>query len=308
MNEQISNIFEFKIFTEKIVSLILNELFFDYCCIGFFDNKNNKIKISEAVNVPSEIIFKFQFESENLMKKYFKEFFEYKIISATELLEKSNQAEIDETSILFMPIKNNNTTLGYIFVSNKNKKEYNQFDINFILNYANMIGIVFAKSNIDIETNTFNFYDPLTHLYNQDYFFEALNNEIENARLNNSEFSLIMCELENYMEYSEKYGNIVMNKLMIQISRILNSNMRKIDICTVFYGNIFAIISPDVSNAEALNKIRIVKKIIESEQFVIDGVNITDIKIRFGLKTFNGTENIKSNILIREAVKSIGKI
>ncbi|HOK39611.1 MAG TPA: diguanylate cyclase [bacterium] len=307
MNENKESIliaFEIKQFCEKLVNIIINELFFESCCIAFIDYTNKKINILEAQNVISEIIFKFQFDAEKIIINYLEKFEDFIILNINSIIQTSEK----EKKLLFFPIKKNKKVVGFIFVTKREANDFTKFDLKFLKNYAELFSQLISKLAIDLETANFNFKDSLTNLYNQDYFYEILNREIEEVKINNSEFSIIMIELKNYMNYFEKYGETVANKLIIKISQIITHNLRRIDICTLFYGNIIAIISPDLNYQEALNKIKNIKNIIENTIFEIDDVTLSNIEIRFGLKSFSGREKIKSNLIIREVVKSIGKI
>lgn len=60
--------------------------------------------------------------------------------------------------------------------------------------------------------------DPLTQLYNQTYFQELLNNEIERSRRYASEFSLLIIELDNFMSinnmYGHEFGDVVIKRFL----------------------------------------------------------------------------------------------
>lgn len=306
MKEKMSVIYEFKLFTEKITYILKNKYSFEGVCIGFIDYKNNLIKIVEAIDFFSEIIFKFQFDSKNIIQEYFQDFKNVKHIDTNKILKKQINNKSD--NLLLYPVIIGKETVGFLAAYKKRTETYSLFDIKTIKNYSNIISNIFTKSFIDIETANFSFRDSLTNLYNQDYFYEALNNEIENSALNNSELSVIMCELKDFMNYYEKYGETVANKLIIELSKLITEKLRKIDICTVFFGNIIAVISPDLSNQGARIKIDNIKTMIENNDFKILNNETIKVKVQFGLISFNGKEPTRSSVLIRNAVKSIGKI
>ena len=87
--------------------------------------------------------------------------------------------------------------------------------------------------------------DSLTELYNQRYFYEHLNHEVERAHRYARPVSVILLDLDHFKEVNDTYGHLMGDKLLSLIGRVINEQVRSADIAARYGGDEFAIILPD---------------------------------------------------------------
>ncbi len=94
--------------------------------------------------------------------------------------------------------------------------------------------------------------DPLTSLYNRRYFMNAYEREFERAKRYERALSLLMVDLDHFKNINDTYGHLVGDKVLIIVSRILNTDLRKIDICARYGGEEFITMLPETDVKGAL--------------------------------------------------------
>jgi len=102
--------------------------------------------------------------------------------------------------------------------------------------------------------------DNLTSLYNRAYFFFRLNSEIQRAKRYNRPLSLLIMDMDNFKRFNDRYGHLVGDQLLRELSNTVLSNIRysagkpsyELDIPCRYGGDEFAIILPETTSAQAV--------------------------------------------------------
>ena len=118
--------------------------------------------------------------------------------------------------------------------------------------------------------------DGLTGLCNYAHFMDELKKEEARARRSNSNFGVILFDLDLFKEVNDTYGHEKGNILLRAVSDILKANARRMDTVARYGGEEFAMLMPDSKGAEREVAERIRKK-IESTDFT--GIADTPLRI-----------------------------
>lgn len=84
--------------------------------------------------------------------------------------------------------------------------------------------------------------DGLTHLYNHQYFFDQLHNLASPS--SNSQFALIILDLDNFKEINDTYGHVYGDKVLKMVACTIMEQISPKDIAARYGGDEFAIILP----------------------------------------------------------------
>ena len=107
--------------------------------------------------------------------------------------------------------------------------------------------------------------DSLTNIYNHRYFMNHINNEIKRINRYKSSLSIIMLDIDNFIEYNEAYGRAEGDILIKNLGKLLKNNAREVDVVCRYAGDEFVVILPetDVSQAKfvALKLLNVIKKL-----------------------------------------------
>ena len=88
----------------------------------------------------------------------------------------------------------------------------------------------------------YSFHDPLTHLYNRQYFDHQLEKEILRCRRNGGSFSLLMLDIDGFTEFNERLPNTTGDIALQEFAGILNGSVREVDTVARLGGDEFGII------------------------------------------------------------------
>ncbi len=141
--------------------------------------------------------------------------------------------------------------------------------------------------------------DTLTGMYNRKKFDSVLKDKV---REENSNFSLIMIDLDFFKEINDTYGHVKGDEALINMTQILSKNFRNKDIIARFGGDEFCVIT-DIDNVETLEKtIKRLKKSIKT--FNRESNEPYELSASIGYKIYDN----KSKISIEEFVNSVDEL
>jgi len=94
--------------------------------------------------------------------------------------------------------------------------------------------------------------DPLTGLYNYQYFTDRLDLELKNAKRYVFAVSIIMIDIDYFKSINDIYGYRIGNRLLKEFSQFLNKFARSSDVIARFSGAEFAFLSPHTNKGGAI--------------------------------------------------------
>jgi two-component system, cell cycle response regulator len=93
--------------------------------------------------------------------------------------------------------------------------------------------------------------DQLTGLFNRRWFQHALDQEIERSRRQGHGFALALVDLDHFKHVNDRYGHEVGDRALCLAANLLRGQLRKVDVCTRWGGEEFAIILPGTDRTGA---------------------------------------------------------
>jgi diguanylate cyclase (GGDEF)-like protein len=89
--------------------------------------------------------------------------------------------------------------------------------------------------------------DYLTGLYNRRRITELLENEIRRAIRYNTEFSVILTDIDHFKAVNDRFGHQVGDKMLTKIAEVIRSSVRATDLVGRWGGEEFVILSPETN-------------------------------------------------------------
>lgn len=102
-------------------------------------------------------------------------------------------------------------------------------------------------------------HDPLTGLGNRRLLIERLREESSRASRSHTTFCLAMLDIDHFKRINDRLGHEVGDKVLTEIARVLDAEVRDSDICGRWGGEEFLILLPDTSPEDALQVIERVR-------------------------------------------------
>jgi len=88
----------------------------------------------------------------------------------------------------------------------------------------------------------YSFHDPLTHLYNRQYFDHQLEKEILRCRRNGGSFSLLMLDIDGFTEFNKRLPDTTGDIALQEFAGILSGSVREVDTVARLGGDEFGIL------------------------------------------------------------------
>lgn len=106
--------------------------------------------------------------------------------------------------------------------------------------------------NYSIKLEELSVRDPLTGLYNRRKFQEFMQNEIIRGERHERGFSVIMVDLDNFKYVNDTFGHPIGDVVLKEITLLLGTELRRVDVLARLGGDEFAIILPETDVANSL--------------------------------------------------------
>lgn len=123
--------------------------------------------------------------------------------------------------------------------------------------------------------------DPMTNLYNRRYFSKISEQNLDLAKRDKKDISIIMIDIDKFKNVNDTYGHQIGDDVIIQLADILKFYQRKSDIVCRYGGEEFVILLPNTSADGALIVAQKIRKSVEDTTIKID--NNEDFKFTISL-------------------------
>jgi len=113
--------------------------------------------------------------------------------------------------------------------------------------------------------------DVLTGLYNEHSFRKRFEEEFHRAKRYQTEFSLVLLDVDFFQKINELYGDQTADYILIKIANIILNNTRYSDIVFRLRSNLFAILLPNTDEAGAFYEAERIRTAIAQTEFFEEG-------------------------------------
>ncbi len=128
--------------------------------------------------------------------------------------------------------------------------------------------------------------DPLTGLLNRRGLYQLIDHEISRVRRNNSYFSLVLCDIDDFKKINDTYGHDCGDYVLKTIAEILNVNSREVDKVGRWGGEEFLIVLPETPLEGAVKVAEKIRRAIEEKLFLY-GETSLKVTMTFGVSIFS---------------------
>jgi diguanylate cyclase (GGDEF)-like protein len=109
--------------------------------------------------------------------------------------------------------------------------------------------------------------DRLTGLYTRRHFQERLAAEVLRARRTQDPFSLLLLDVDGLEAFNGRYGHSAGDRVLVEISRVLQRSCRSSDILARYGGEEFVVLMPATRPEEAVVTAERVRQCVEAHSF-----------------------------------------
>jgi len=164
--------------------------------------------------------------------------------------------------------------MNYYFNINISKLQNN----NYLLSFNDITKLESERVIIKKEAE----YDALTEVYNRVKFNKVLQDMIYKANRYDFKFSIILLDIDHFKSINDTYGHNIGDKVLVELSRLINMCLRDNDIIARWGGEEFVILSESTSVKEASKFALRLKNIVNDYSFT----EVGKVTCSFGVTEF----------------------
>ncbi|MGE5196945.1 MAG: GGDEF domain-containing protein [Deltaproteobacteria bacterium] len=146
-----------------------------------------------------------------------------------------------------LPLKIDTQHIGYLVAKGVNETEQDKFHI---LASQFLLGI--RRSLLYQKIQELAIMDGLTGILSRRYFLERFQEEFERSKKFKYGFAFLMIDVDHFKEYNDRYGHLVGDVILKEVSRIIKDNLRQIDLVGRYGGEEFSIILTETDKEGAI--------------------------------------------------------
>lgn len=128
--------------------------------------------------------------------------------------------------------------------------------------------------------------DGLTDLYNHRYFQDQMKMNIEHAKRYETNFSLIIIDIDFFKKFNDTFGHQAGDAVLRQVAQILKRNVRATDIVCRYGGEEMSIILPNAGKDEAQTTAEKICAKVAEKSFKLNNEKESNVTISLGVSTF----------------------
>jgi diguanylate cyclase (GGDEF)-like protein len=173
---------------------------------------------------------------------------------------------------IIVPVLIGEKVVGSILIcGKKNLINFTANGIDDLLNIlSNQMALAIENDGIYRDMKNKADIDPLTRLYNR----RVLDREIENLISTNTQFSLVMYDIDDFKKVNDSFGHLAGDEVLKMVSDIVRKSIRKTDVACRYGGEEIIIIFKDLSKEDACVISERIRNNIEITSTLWSGGNI----------------------------------
>lgn len=185
-------------------------------------------------------------------------------------------------SLVSVPIYIKEKIIGYIIVEHIYYTFFQNEDIKFINYIAHQVAVAIESSILYKKVQELAEKDSLLNIYNRRYFYNIADMILKN---NKDEFlALVMTDIDNFKKVNDTYGHQAGDRALRNIARIINENLKEVDILARYGGEeLIILIRSSKDKEETLVQIENMRAQIENDIIDLEDGRNFNVTMSFGI-------------------------
>lgn len=172
---------------------------------------------------------------------------------------------------LALPLKVMKRASGFVKLESDAPEQFSADDVRTVDLLSTMAGLTLENIHFYESVHQQATHDALTQLYSHKAFQQRLKEELLRSGRSQSPLSFILCDIDHFKHYNDRYGHQAGDQLLKTVAGILASFARPVDFPARYGGEEFCLILPNFVRTEAVELANRLRQRIESEPFYFQG-------------------------------------
>jgi diguanylate cyclase (GGDEF)-like protein len=257
-----------------VIELIESSIDYHFCGLLILDSAQ-EAELMVSIKYPATEYDLAAFKSKTIDAYY--ELSGYKIILEKVSLNRTNgpailasekEREKDVINSFYcLPLNIKNKNLGLLAVSHSESNAFGPEEKKFISIISDESSIAINNAALHKKIKNLSITDGLTGLYCYRFFQSKLDEELTRAQRYQEPLSLVMIDIDGFKSVNDSHGHLAGDKILREISAILKSFCREVDIVCRYGGEEFIIILPETDKEGGFYLAERLRKAIKDREF-----------------------------------------
>lgn len=128
--------------------------------------------------------------------------------------------------------------------------------------------------------------DGLTQIFNRRFFEETLDREAARCRRYGRALSLVMMDIDRFKQINDTFGHLAGDHVLRQLASSVKTKIRREDIFARFGGEEFALLLPEINEANACRFAEKIRRLVQAQKFEFDDQPIP-VTLSLGVATLS---------------------
>ncbi|MFQ6007351.1 MAG: sensor domain-containing diguanylate cyclase [Candidatus Zixiibacteriota bacterium] len=195
-------------------------------------------------------------------------------------------------SIMLVPMTSHGQSIGVLAAESNKADQFTERDVQMLSIVARSAALALENAELHKKTEGLTIIDELTEAYNYRYFIQKLQEEKRRALRYDLPLSLIMVDIDWFKKLNDTHGHEAGNLVLKQLSRIIKSCIRDVDVFARYGGEEFVVILPQTSQREAVVLGERIRERVENTLIDVGKTDKLRITVSVGVSSY--PENGKS--------------
>jgi len=135
--------------------------------------------------------------------------------------------------------------IGVLVIGVSERRGFDQAEMERFSAMADQSALALQNAILHGELERLSVTDRLTALFNHGYFEQRLDGEVSRAGRYGHALSLIMLDIDDFKSFNDTFGHPAGDAVLREVSAVIRSNLREMDIAARYGGEEFVIVLPE---------------------------------------------------------------
>lgn len=207
-------------------------------------------------------------------------------------------------SLISAPLVSEHRFLGTIRLDHQDQKHFSQDDLRLLAKICDLGATALENCELFERLENLAVHDGLTSLYTKGYFLQRFNEECAMSLRQKEEFCIVMCDIDYFKCYNDKYGHSAGDLVLKVISAIATEFLKSSQalLCR-FGGEEFAILIPHIDKKKAFFFAQGLREKVACQKIILRREE-TGVTISMGVAAFPEDASVADELL-RKADKAL---
>jgi diguanylate cyclase (GGDEF)-like protein len=189
-------------------------------------------------------------------------------------------------SLLAVPLLHQGACVGVLDLYHPAADAFDAEEVRFLELVARQAAMALANARLHARAVALSLSDSLTGAANRRALFQRLGLELERAERFEHPFAVAMIDIDRFGELNDAHGHLAGDKVLRQVSELLQEGLRKADLLARYGGEEFAVVLARADGAAATAAAEKMRAAVEAAALVNAGAESGRVTISVGIAIF----------------------